>query len=163
MPAVEKGTRSSVPPYPSPWIWMDRYWWIFGCSMKIFKTNPRFHSWICLLQLQKVKMHHKSMLLCCYVRTNVVVSIVRTTIFSNKLTLIRSSMMMMILVNIKMKIPMEKQTTSVIVAKTNCLTIMKLTMISLKLYLQQKLNAQQILIYRVGLPQPCIHNTGYIV
>ena len=80
-------------------------------------------------------MHHKSMLLCCYVRTNVVVSIVRTTIFSNKLTLIRSSMMMMILVNIKMKIPMEKQTTSVIVAKTNCLTIMKLTMISLKMYL----------------------------
>ena len=33
--------------------------------MGIFKTNLRFRSWICLLQLQKVKMHHKSMLLCC--------------------------------------------------------------------------------------------------
>ena len=60
-----------------------------------------------------------------HVRIYVVAPIVRTTIVQNELTLIKLSMMMMILVNIKMETLMEKQTTPVIVVKTNCLKMIK--------------------------------------
>ena len=61
------------------------------------------------------------------------------------------------------KTPMEKQMTPVIVVKTNCLTMMKLAMISRKLYLQQEFTVQQKWIYLIGLPQSWVHSTGDIV
>ena len=65
-------------------------------------------------------------MLICHLRIYVVAPIVRTTIVKNELTLIRSSvMMMMILVNIKMETLMEKQMTPVIVVKTNGMKMMK--------------------------------------
>ena len=65
-------------------------------------------------------------MLICHLQICVVVPIVRTTIVKNELTLIRSSvMMMMILVNIKMETLIEKQMTPVIVVKTNDMKMMK--------------------------------------
>ena len=98
--------------------------------------------------------------LICHVRIYIAAPIVRTKIVKNKLTLMR---MIMILVNIKMETLMEKQMTPVIVVKMNSLKIMKLAMISRKLYLQQKLTVQQIMIYFIGLLQSCIRSTGDIV
>ena len=58
-----------------------------------------------------------------------------------------------------MKTPMEGQLNLVIVAKTNCLTMM----ISGKLYLQQKLTVHQKIIYLIENSQPCIHGTGVLL
>ena len=94
----------------------------------------------------------------------VVAQILRKTIVKNELTLMKSSMMMMmILVNIKTETLMKKQMNPVTVVKTNCMKMMKQIMIGRKLYLEQKLTMQQILICLIGLLQPCIHSAAYIV
>ena len=64
-------------------------------------------------------------LLICHVQIDVVAPIVRTTIVWKELTLMRFSIMMMILVSIKVETLMEKQMIPVIVVKTNCLKMMK--------------------------------------
>ena len=64
-------------------------------------------------------------LLLCHIRICVVAPIVRTMIVKDKLTLMRPSMLMMNLVNIKMETLMEKQMTPVIVVKTNCMKMIK--------------------------------------
>ena len=56
----------------------------------------------------------------------VVAQILRKTIVKNELTLMKSSMMMMmILVNIKTETLMKKQMNPVTVVKTNCMKMMK--------------------------------------
>ena len=56
----------------------------------------------------------------------VVAQILRKTIVKNELTLMKSSMMMMmILVNIKTETLMKKQMNLVTVVKTNCMKMMK--------------------------------------
>ena len=64
-------------------------------------------------------------LLIFHVRIYVVAPTVRTSIVQNKLRLIRSSMMMMIFVNIKMETLIEKQMTPMIEVKMNCFKMMK--------------------------------------
>ena len=60
----------------------------------------------------------------CHVQIYVIVPVANTKIVWNKLTFMRYSMTIMILVNIKMKTPMEKQMTPVI-AKMTYLPMMK--------------------------------------
>ena len=95
--------------------------------MRTFKTSPNsilaFVSCSCK-NSEYATNHCSCAAVICHVQIYVVAPIVRTTIVKNELTLMISSMMMMILVNIKMETLMENQMVKIVV-QTNCMKMMK--------------------------------------